>query len=139
MKTTLRNILAFVVGFIAGSVVNMALIVVGTRLVAPPPGVNPNDMQSLQAGMHLMGPKHFIFPFLAHALGTFAGALVAYRIAASHRAALAYGIGGLTLVGGIVAACMLPAPTWFIAVDLVLAYLPMAFLATKVGARLMAK
>jgi hypothetical protein len=27
--------------------------------------------------MHLFEPRHFIFPFLAHSLGTFAGAFVA--------------------------------------------------------------
>jgi hypothetical protein len=30
---------------------------------------------------------------------------------------------------------MIPAPAWFIALDLVVAYLPMAWLATRVGNR----
>ena len=31
---------------------------------------------------------------------------------------------------------MIPAPTWFKALDLLVAYLPMAWLATQIGARL---
>ena len=32
--------------------------------------------------MHLFEPKHLVFPFLAHAVGTLVGALVAYLVAA---------------------------------------------------------
>jgi cell division protein FtsX len=78
-------------------------------------------------------PKNFVFPFLAHALGTLVGALTAHLIAASHRSVFAYTIGVLNLVGGIAASFMIPAPTWFIAVDLLVAYLPMAWLASKLG------
>jgi hypothetical protein len=31
---------------------------------------------------------------------------------------------------------MIPAPAWFIALDLIVAYLPMAWLAVRVGTRL---
>jgi hypothetical protein len=37
-------------------------------------------------------------------------------------------IGGITLLSGIAAGFMIPAPGWFIAVDLLLAYIPMALL-----------
>jgi hydrogenase-4 membrane subunit HyfE len=80
-----------------------------------------------------MQPKHFVFPFLAHALGTLVGALTAHLIAASRRSVFAYVIGGLNLAGGIAASFMIPAPTWFIALDLLVAYLPMAWLASKLG------
>jgi hypothetical protein len=43
----------------------------------------------------------------------------------------AFGIGGWNLFGGIMAATMIPAPLWFILVDLILAYIPMAYLAGK--------
>ena len=43
--------------------------------------------------MHLFEPKHFLFPFLAHALGTFAGAWLAAFIAASYKMRFALGIG----------------------------------------------
>jgi hypothetical protein len=75
-------------------------------------------------------------PFLAHAVGTLAGALVAYLVAATYKAPLAYLIGALFLCGGVAASFMIPAPAWFIALDLVVAYLPMAWLAIQLGARL---
>jgi hypothetical protein len=43
----------------------------------------------------------------------------------------ALGLGVFFLLGGIAAAFMIPAPTWFIILDLVAAYIPMAYLAGK--------
>lgn len=83
-------------------------------------------------------PKHFLFPFLAHALGTFAGALVAFVVAGSRRAVFASTLGLLFLAAGIAACFLLPAPAWFMALDLLAAYLPMAWLATRLGRRLTA-
>jgi len=136
MPVILRNILAVVVGFILGSVVNMALVTVGPSLIPLPPGVDMRDAQSLAKGMALFEPRHFVMPFLAHALGAFTGALIAYLIAASRKQTFAWVIGALFLCGGIAASYMIPAPAWFIALDLLAAYLPMAWLAIRVGARL---
>lgn len=136
MSNVMRNALAVVAGFAIGSVVNMALVTLGPSLVPPPAGVDVSDADGLRRGMDLLAPRHFVMPFLAHALGTLAGALAAYRIAASHRAGLAYVIGALFLAGGVAAAAMIPAPAWFIATDLVVAYLPMAWLASRIGARM---
>ncbi|AOH35805.1 hypothetical protein BGP89_05070 [Luteimonas sp. JM171] len=136
MKHWLRNIAAVVAGFIVGSAVNMGIIALGPMLVPPPAGVDMTTPEGLAAGMHLLAPKHFLAPFLAHALGTLAGALTAYLVAGTRKEAFALVIGLLFLVGGIAAAFMIPAPAWFIAADLVLAYLPMAWLAILVGRRL---
>jgi uncharacterized RDD family membrane protein YckC len=86
--------------------------------------------------MHLFEPKHFVFPFLAHALGTLAGALLAFLIAASYRSVFAYAIGAVFLTGGIAATFMIPAPVWFIILDLVAAYIPMAWIGTQLGRRI---
>ncbi|MEZ4979368.1 MAG: hypothetical protein R2772_08720 [Chitinophagales bacterium] len=94
-----------------------------------PEGVNPADMESLKANMHLFQPKHFLMPFLAHALGTLAGAFVAALLAASNKLRLAMVIGIFFLAGGIANIMMLPSPLWFSILDLGLAYLPMAYLA----------
>lgn len=133
MPNLLRNALALLAGFFLGGAVNMGLVLAGSRIVPPPPGVNPADPASLAASIHLLGPQHFLFPFLAHALGTFAGALIAHLLAGSYRRTFAFIIGGLTLAGGIAASFMIPAPAWFITLDLVVAYLPMAWLATRAG------
>ncbi len=138
MPNWLRNVLAILAGFVAGSIVNMALISVGPMLIPPPPGVDVRNAESLKAGIHLFEPRHFLMPFLAHALGTLAGALVAFRVAATHKARMAFVIGVLFLIGGIAASAMIPAPAWFIALDLIAAYLPMAWLAARLGTRMTA-
>ena len=131
-----RNILAVLLGLVIGSVVNMAIVMVGPTLVPPPPGVDLTTPEGLAQGIALFEPRHFITPFLAHALGTLSGALLAYLVAASHKARFAYAIGVLFLLGGIAACFMIPAPAWFMATDLLLAYLPMAWLAIVIGRRL---
>ena len=45
------------------------------------------------------------------------------------------GIGVLFLIGGITVNYMLPGPIWFAIVDIVLAYIPMAWIGGKIVAR----
>ena len=136
MPNLLRNVLAIVAGLVVGGCVNMALIALSPSLIPPPAGVDVNNAESLSRSMHLFETRHFVMPFLAHALGTLAGALVAYLIAATHRARMAYVIGVLFLCGGVAASFMIPAPTWFIALDLLVAYIPMAWLGIRIGTRM---
>jgi hypothetical protein len=70
-------------------------------------------------------------PFLAHAIGTFVGALTCARIAVSMRMVLSMMVGVLFFAGGAQMVTVLPAPMWFNITDLVFAYIPMAFLAAK--------
>ena len=136
MPTMLRNVLAVIAGVIVGALVNGGLITLGPSLIPPPAGVDMTTSEGLVAGMALLEPRHFVMPFLAHAVGTFVGALVGYLLAATHKPRVAYVIGALFLCGGIAASFMIPAPVWFIALDLLLAYLPMAWLAIRVGSRI---
>lgn len=135
MPKLLRNVLAVLAGIVVGAVVNGALITLSPALIPPPAGVDVSNAESLAKAMPLFEPRHFIMPFLAHALGTLAGALVAYLIAASHKARFAYAIGVAFLSGGIAACFMIPAPAWFMALDLLVAYLPMAWLGIQIGKR----
>lgn len=139
MNNLFRNVLAFVVGLAVGMLANMGFVTLGPQVFPPPAGVNMADAKSLAESVHLLEPRHFVFPFLAHAFGTFAGGLVAYAMAASYRAAFPWAIGAFFFAGGIGAAFMIDAPKWFVALDLVAAYLPLAWLATNVGARTTAK
>lgn len=135
MNPKLRNVLAIILGWVGGSIINMGLVKVGSS-VMPIPGVDTNDLNALAEAMPTLDFKYFIFPFLAHALGTLVGAVLAYRIAASHKMKFAWAIGGLFLLGGIAVNYMLPGPTWFAIADIVLAYLPMAWLGGKLGGKL---
>jgi hypothetical protein len=135
MHPTLRNVLAVVAGLVIGSVVNMGFITIGGTAIPPPAGADTATTEGLKASMHLFEAKHFLFPFLAHALGTFAGAAVAARLAASRRLQLAMVIGVAFFAGGLAMVLMLPSPLWFDALDLGLAYIPMAWLGWKLAAR----
>lgn len=136
MLNLIRNLLAILLGLMTGAAVNMALISISPLLIPPPAGVDVNSTESLSLGIDLFQPKHFIMPFLAHALGTLAGAWVAYLIAASYKKRFAYAIGVFFLCGGIAASYMIPAPSWFIVLDLGVAYLPMAWLGIVLALRI---
>lgn len=136
MKTFLRSLLAVLLGVILGSVANMALVLVSPHVIPPPAGVDVNNVESMRASIHLFEPKHFLFPFLAHAVGTLVGATVAGLIAANRRHVFALGIGAFFLLGGIAACFMIPAPKWFVAVDLLFAYMPMAWLGGRLAGHL---
>ena len=86
-----------------------------------------------------LGAENFIFPFLAHALGTLVGAAIAAWIAVNHKMKFALGIGIFFLIGGIYINYMLPGPTWFAVTDSLLAYIPMAWLGGKIGMRMSKK
>ena len=133
MPRTLKNVIAVITGIIIGSIVNMLLINLSGKFVPVPEGVNPTDMESLRANIHLFQPINFLFPFLAHAAGTFVGAFVAALIAATHKMKFALGIGVWFLISGIAMTFLVPAPAWFIALDLLVAYLPMAYLGGKLA------
>ena len=105
----------------------MGLIEAGHTLI-PIEGLDPNDMKALAKVMPSLSAKYFIFPFLAHALGTLIGAIVTGLIAASHKMKFSLAIGALFLLGGIAVSFILPAPIWFIACDIIIAYIPMAWL-----------
>lgn len=133
MNPTLRNVLAVIAGAILGSLVNGFLIEISGKVIPPPDGADVTTLEGLKASIHLFEPKHFVFPFLAHALGTLTGAFVAAKLAVTHKMRIALGIGVLFLLGGIANCFMLPAPLWFMAVDVIVAYIPMGYLGGKLA------
>lgn len=133
MKKAIRNVLAIILGLVLGSVVNIGLIMTGGDIVPPPEGADITTMEGLKASMHLFQAKNFIFPFLAHALGTFVGAVITALIAANYKMRYAFGIGAAFMLGGIINCFLLPAPSWFIVLDLIAAYIPMAWLGGKLA------
>ena len=136
MNPLVKNILAVILGLIIGSIVNMGIIMISGSIIPPPQDADITTMEGLKSTMHLFEPKHFIFPFLAHALGTFIGAIIAAIIAATHKTKLALAIGVFFLIGGIANVIMLPSPIWFAILDLGAAYIPMGFVAGKLVIKL---
>tara|TARA_R110000765_G_scaffold94166_2_gene177623 strand:- start:1080 stop:1487 length:408 start_codon:yes stop_codon:yes gene_type:complete len=128
MNSTFKNVLAVIAGIIIGSIVNMGIIMISGSIIPPPEGGDITTMEGLKSTMHLFEPKHFLFPFLAHALGTLVGAFVAAKIAATRKQLMALLIGVFFLIGGSISISMLDGPMWFNALDLLMAYIPMAYL-----------
>ena len=132
-NVVLRSFFAILGGLIIGSVVNIGLVMVSSSIIPPPTGADVTTTEGLKQSMHLFEPKHFLFPFLAHALGTFAGAYACSRIAISYYLKLSLVVAIFFLIGGIVSVATLPSPLWFSVTDIALAYLPMGWLGWKAG------
>ncbi|ROL62203.1 hypothetical protein D9V86_01915 [Bacteroidetes/Chlorobi group bacterium ChocPot_Mid] len=135
MNPILKNILAVIVGVVVGSIVNMGLVMLGPMIIPMPAGVDVTSSESLAKSLHLFGFQHFIFPFLAHAVGTFVGAMLTAWIAVNRKMLFAMIIGLFFLIGGITNIFMLPSPVAFTIIDLVFAYIPMAWFAGKIMTR----
>lgn len=129
MNTIIRNILGLIAGVFVGGAVNMGIVMMSGSIIPPPAGADTSTMEGLKEAMHLFEARHFIFPFLAHACGTFVGAFVAALLAASHQLKFALAIGGFFFLGGLANIILLPSPLWFSLLDLLGAYLPMAYMA----------
>lgn len=124
-----RNVGGVGLGLLVGGAVNMAIIVGSPYVIPPPPGADMETMEGLAAAMSSFQPKHFIGPFLAHALGTFAGTYVAAVVCASHQLELSLVVGSAFFAGGAIMVSQLPSPMWFNCTDLLFAYFPMSLLA----------
>jgi hypothetical protein len=131
MNSTLRSILAVITGIALGSIVNMLLVTLGHALI-PPPG-DTSTMEAMKESLLLFQAKDFIFPFVAHAGGTFVGAYIAARIATNKKKRAAMVIAVVFLLGGISMIVMLPSPLWFTILDLLGAYIPMAWIGWKLA------
>lgn len=135
MKPLVRNVLSVLLGFAAGSVVNMVLVNIGPFVVPLPEGADVSSMERLRETMERFTPANFLFPFLGHALGTLVGAFVAAKLAASRPMRCAIVIGVLFLAGGIAAMSMIGGPVWFNVCDLLFAYIPMGWLGGYLASR----
>ena len=132
MNPTVRKILAVLAGIVLGNIVNGGLISLSPMFVEAPTGVDVNDFESIKANFHLYEFKHFVMPFLAHALGTLVGAFVAAKIAQENQIRYGIGIGIFFLIGGIMVNYMIYHPI-FSPVDIILAYIPMGWLGAKLA------
>ena len=134
MGQKLKLFLSVLAGIVAGSLINTLLIEVGNKLITAPAGLDftKEGDWGKAVQLSLLEPRHFVFPFLAHALGTFAGAYLATLLSPQEKIRMAFIVGGFFLTGGIIASIIIPAPGWFIVTDLLFAYIPMAYIAGRV-------
>ena len=129
----MKSVLLSVLGLILGAITNGILVQIGSSVIEAPLGLDLSTEKGLAKAMPLMEFKHFVFPFLAHALGTLISALIIARFAASRQLQWALNISALFFMGGVYMVTILPSPLWFNIIDLVFAYFPMAFLGYRLG------
>jgi len=126
MKQTLKNIGIVILGLIIGMIVNMGLIILGGIVFVPLENFEPMNAMNWDF-------KYFIFPFLAHSIGTFSGAFIVSKLSKKSNIIMPLIVGFYFLAGGIYMVTILPAPTWFVLLDIILGYIPMALLGWKIS------
>ena len=126
MKQILKNIVIVILGIIVGMIVNIGLIILGGTIF--PPSENFEPMNAMNWDF-----KYFIFPFLAHSIGTLTGALIVSKLSNKSSIILPLIVGLYFLLGGIYMITILPAPMWFVLLDVILGYIPMALLGWKLA------
>jgi hypothetical protein len=130
----MKSILLAILGLFIGAFVNMGIIQLGTYLVKAPGNYDLSTEEGLAQAMPLMGFEHFVFPFLAHALGTLVGAYFVTKMKVDKPLLKSMAIGFAFLAGGNIMALSIPnIPNWFILLDIQLAYLPMAYLGYRLA------
>lgn len=134
MNPILKNIIAVIIGVIVGGAVNMAIIIYGPMVIPYPEGTDVSTPEGLNAAMSTFEFKHLLVPFLAHAIGTLVGAVIAAKIGATHKLKLALVVGVIFFIGGTMMVMSLAnSPMAFNITDLVFAYIPMAWIGGKLG------
>ena len=126
MKQTLKNIGIVILGIIIGMLVNIGLIILGGTIFVLPENFEPMNAINWDV-------KYFIFPFLAHSIGTFSGAFVVSKFSKNSNIIMPLIVGFYFLACGIYMVTILPAPTWFVLFDLILGYIPMSLLGWKIS------
>ena len=129
----IRNVVAVVVGLVAGMAVNMALVTLDVALYPMPEGVDFSDAEGVAAYMGTLPLAALLIVLAAHLSQAFVGAWVAARISSNQPMSVpmnvAMIVAGLTLFGGIVNMKSISMPTWMM-VEFLL-YMPLAYAAGR--------
>ena len=126
MRQVVKNIGIVILSIIIGMITNIGLIIIGGMIF--PLSENFNPMNAINWDF-----KYFMFPFLAHSIGTLSGAFVASKLSRNYHIIMPLIVGLYFLSGGIYMVTILPAPTWFISLDIIVSYIPMALLGWKIS------
>tara|TARA_B100000427_G_C15251921_1_gene482582 strand:- start:275 stop:664 length:390 start_codon:yes stop_codon:yes gene_type:complete len=121
-------VISLIVGVVIGSLVNMGILMLGQELIPLTDGMDPLNAKNWEL-------KYFLFPFFAHAIGTIAGSFITVKMVTSHKMYCGIGIGIWFLLGGVMMVSIMPAPIWFIILDLTVSYIPMGWLGWFIAKR----
>ncbi len=108
----LRNTAAIIIGLGAGAAFNMVFVFINLEFFPMPEGVSMDDQDSFNDWCQTLPESAFILPVVAHLAQAFGGGWIAARLCASRPLELAMGIGGLSMIGGILNLNQIPHPDW---------------------------
>lgn len=128
MPTFVRNILVLFLGLAVGYYVNTGILMLSPILTPPPEGMDTTNAASIKEHLHLIGPKYYIIPFIADALGTLIGAWLVASFTTTNKIKWAIAVGVFFMVVGITNLVSMRSPMWFTIVNMSVAFLPMALL-----------
>tara|TARA_B000000460_G_C21264498_1_gene284759 strand:- start:110 stop:502 length:393 start_codon:yes stop_codon:yes gene_type:complete len=126
MKKILTNIGIIILGIIIGMILNMGLIILGGIIFTPTENIEP--MNAINWDL-----KYFIFPFLAHSVGTLSGSFLVSKLSRNSNIIFPLIVGLYFLSGGIYMVTILPAPMWFVFLDLIVCYIPMSLIGWRIS------
>lgn len=109
----LKNILATILGFITAAVVVYIIeTLIGHTVFPLPEQIDPNDIASIKANMHLIPIGSKVFVVIAHFTGIISGMTVAGMVSKTSMIP-AYIVGALMIIATAATIVMLPKALWF--------------------------
>jgi hypothetical protein len=125
-----RTILGVVAGAVAGGAIVFVTEFIGHSLFPPPPDINLGNPEDVERLMASLPAGAFAMVLLGWFLGSFAGALLAYRL--SERPAAAWAVAAIFILFTAMTFMTIPHPAWMIAAGLLIP-LASAWLALRVS------
>ena len=107
-----RNVIAAIIGIVAGMALNMGILEINYLAYPIPEGIDINDPAQLQNYVNALPALAFLVVMAAHLAQSFGGGWVAARLGSSRPMLLAMIVGALSLAGGVMMMTMVQGPAW---------------------------
>ena len=109
-----RNLGAGVAGVVIAMLAVWLVQVVGHAVYTPPAGLDPKNLEAMQAYVASLPLGAFLFVIASYFIGTLAGTCAACAIGTMLPRVFAILIGCLMFIATAMHVAMIPHPTWFI-------------------------
>ena len=126
----LRNVIAVILGIIAGMALNMGILEINYLAYPIPEGLDIHNSAQLQNYLDALPALAFLVAMVAHLAQSFGGGWIAARLGSSRPMLLAMIVGAVSLAGGVMMMARVKGPAWM-AIELPL-YLVVAWLAGNI-------
>jgi len=115
---------------LAAALITFSIISLGHLIVPTPDGIDTNDFESIKSNFHLFELKHFVFPLVAHIVGTFVASFLVSYLAMTHKLWFALGIGVLFMLVSLSLSIRIDYFNWIGIVEIA-QYIPVSFMGYK--------